>query len=75
MHFGLQEGLSKDLAVYPNVTLNLKIRTKDWVLPLSVAFLYDDARFKDFRVYISPDNREPTEGFNQGSYQNVSLVL
>jgi len=56
--------MSKDLAVYPNVTLNVKIRTKDRVLPLSVTFLYDDTRFKDFKVYVSSDNREPREGFN-----------
>jgi len=73
----LQDGFSKDLEVYNDINLYLKVRIKDRELPLNLHFYYlDRGRYKDLTVYYSQEHMDPKEGgINCASCYNVSYLF
>jgi hypothetical protein len=73
----LQDGISKDLEVYKDINLYLKVRIRDRELPLNLTFYYlDRGRYKDLTVCYSQEHMDPKEGsINCASCYNVSNFI
>ena len=77
MHTQLHDGMSKDLEVYNDINMYLKVRIKDRVLPLNLNFFYNDSYgYKDLTVYYSQEHKDPREGgINSANCYNVSKEI
>lgn len=53
MHHQLDDGMSREMEVYPETNLQLKVKLKDRTLPLTISFIYMDERRKDLSVCYS----------------------
>ena len=72
MHKVLNDGLSQEFELFPDCNLQLKIKLKDRMLPLSVQFLLQNEKRKDLYVYWSTEHKQPKEHLNHGHQHNVS---
>jgi hypothetical protein len=66
--------MSKDLEVYKDINLYLKVRIKDRDLPLNLHFYYIlEGGFRDLTICYSQEHTDPKEGgINCASCYNVS---
>ena len=74
LHKVLDEGHSKELEVLAEDQLNMKIRLRDKIPPLTIFVKNFDERNKDLIFYSSTEVREPCEGEYDNIYGNVSRI-